>query len=113
MKIALGIEKYLVAAFAIFITFCTGGAVVAAISRAQVESELHAKLSIGDSANKIEGSLKAEKCLYSWDPHQNRYQGKFTPRFKGLMDRSVEIYVYVDKERRMVRIEVLNTYTFL
>jgi hypothetical protein len=83
------------------------------VLRARVENELRANLAVGDSAEKVERVLKEEGLPFDFDRFNHRYQAGFVPKEKRMIERFVGIYVYVDQSKRITRIEVTNSYTFL
>ena len=76
---------------------------------AQVQDELRASLTHGDSPEKIEKLLSAKTAGFSYDRFQSRYHSII--RGKRHIDRAVVIYVNVDSQKKYVSLEAHDSYT--
>jgi len=83
------------------------------VLRAQIERDLWSSLAVGDPAEKIERVLKEKRMDFSFDEFAQRYQTGVDPNEKRMVQRVVSVWVYVDDSKRLTRIEVRNSYTFL
>jgi hypothetical protein len=80
----------------------------------RIDRELHADLGVGDLPIKIEATLAKEKFPFAFDPRQDRYEAIYRPKSMPLIPRGdVCVYVYVDRSKRLTRIEEEMAYTFL
>jgi len=72
--------------------------------------EINKLIHVGDSRETIERVLKSKGIRFSYDEFQQRYQSNI----KGnncLFDKSILLFVYLDKSGRMSRIETQEAYT--
>lgn len=82
------------------------------LDKEKIRNELSKSLKIGDTHEKAELVLKNLVISSSYDEYQQRYQSNFTGK-NCAFDKSVIIYIYINKSGLVSKIEVLNSYTFL
>ena len=83
------------------------------VLRSRIETELHAKLAVGDSCEKIEQVLKEEKLQFDFDEFLPGYQAGFRPKETRMVERVITVLIYIDSAKKLSKIEVRNSYTFL
>ncbi len=74
-----------------------------------LERELRVTLAEGAARPTIEAALAKHGIAYSYDRFANRYQGIL--RSKTSTWRAVSIYVQLDTEEKLSRLEVTDSYT--
>jgi len=77
----------------------------------EVEEKINSYLKTGDGAEKIEAYFKKEGLEVSYDRFSNRYQSII--RHSESNFHAITIYVYVDENKKFIRVESDNSYTFL
>ncbi len=77
---------------------------------ADVKVKLESALEPGADQANIEAYLQSENLPFSYDEFRSRYQSII--RDSGtFIDHAVVIYVYVDENRRFLRVETHDSYT--
>lgn len=85
---------------------CGGGCV----DIEEVKNNLHSKLNIGDSREKVDASLKETGIQFTYDESQNRYQGSITEGCS--TGEGVAILIIFDDSNKLSEIEVFKEYTW-
>ena len=75
----------------------------------QVKSDIERHLKPGDPHTAVEKALKGQKLGFSYDKYANRYQSIIRQRHSNF--KAVVIHVYLDEQRRFLRVETRNSYT--
>ncbi len=81
------------------------------ITPEEVEEKINSTLKPGDSAEKIEAYFEKEGLGSSYDRFLNRYQSII--RHPESNFHAITIYVYVDENKRFIRIQADDVYAFL
>ena len=77
----------------------------------EVEKKINTSLKPGDAPERIEAYFKKESLGLSYDKYQGRYQSII--RHPESNFHAITIYIYVDKNKRFIRVEANDSYTFL
>jgi hypothetical protein len=83
------------------------------LTKDKVRSEINKDLQIGDPREKVERVLKSRGIDFSYD---GQFEQRYSSNIKGkncAFDKSVILYIYLDKSGNVSRIETLDSYTFL
>lgn len=81
------------------------------VTPAEVEKQFCSALKVGDSAEAIEKYLRKRGLDGSYDINQSRYQSIIRHPDSGF--HAITIHIFVDKQKRFVRVEAHDSYTFL
>ena len=81
------------------------------VTPADVEKQINAALKPGDSAETIEQYFSGRGLGYSYNKRESRY--KSIIRHPDSNFHAIVIYVWVDKQKKFVKAEAHNSYTFL
>jgi hypothetical protein len=97
---------------ALIVSLCLSGC-CPDLDKDKIKNELDASLQVGDSREKVEKVLKAHGIEFGYDGEfEQRYSANIVG--KGCaFDKSVIVYIYMDKLGGMSRIETSDSYTFL
>lgn len=82
------------------------------LDKEKVRAELSKELHVGDSREKAELVLKSHGMDFSYDKFEQRYQSGIRGE-NCAFDKSVIVYIYINKSGLVSKIEVSNSYTFL
>ncbi len=82
------------------------------LDKEKISAELHKDLHVGDSREKAELVLKSRGIEFSYDEYQQRYQSNIRGE-NCAFDKSVLVFIYLNKSGLVSKIEVSNSYTFL
>ena len=84
----------------------------AGLDKDKIKSELSKDLQVGDSREKVERVLKNQGLVFSYDEYSQRYQSGIRGE-NCAFDKSVILYIYIDKSGGVSRIDASDSYTFL
>jgi hypothetical protein len=105
--------RFICGGLSLFLAGClTWSAAHDEVLRSKIEKDLWGHLAVGDPAEKIEKVLRDQGVAFSFDRFDSRYQAVIEPREKRMIVRKVGIYLYVDANQRLTKIEVTNSYTY-
>jgi len=83
------------------------------LDKEKIRNELSKSLKIGDTREKVEFVLRSHGIDFSYDAE---FEQRYSSNIRGkncAFDKSVIIYIYINKSGLVSKIEVLNSYTFL
>lgn len=83
------------------------------LNKEEISSVLSNALHVGDSREKIESVLKGSGIDFSFD---EKFEHRYSSTIRGKncfnpFDKSVGVYIYLDKSERMSKIETFYSYT--
>ncbi len=87
---------------------CSGSSDIT--NAAEVQEELDDLLQVGASKEYIEATLVRLNIGHSFDKYASRYQG-IIRNAGGPMDHAVVVYVYMDENDKLTRVETHDSYT--
>lgn len=91
-------------------TFSASGANCISSKARAMKSALARELKVGDTRARAEEVLRAEGLVFAYDQYQKRYQSTVTSADCGPYQ-AVSVYVNLDSEEKVSKIEVLETFT--
>lgn len=81
------------------------------VTPVEVERQFRVALKPGDSAEVIEQYLHGRGLTGSYDNYQSRYQSII--RHPDSEFHAIVIYIFVDKQKKLIKVEANDSYTFL
>lgn len=80
-----------------------------AIKAKEVQANLESSLAIGASRNEVEAVLGRLNIDHSYDKYASRYQG-IIRNAGGPMDHAIVVYVYMNQDGKLTRVEAHDSY---